>query len=251
MEMKSKRQSHPPICTKFSAAQLRCEAGKNRAHFTAVRFLALADVVDGESCAKISRRYGVSTSTIYYWIRCLSDRGIQGFVQSPKRGRKCHLDNRHGIGCETLVSAAKGADHQSSRRLIAISQLLKKVPCVEVARDARVKPSTLTSWIKRFNAGGIVGLLSASGRRSRTIIVMRRDISMAEVRGAAKNASRRTSRRLLAVADVLEGKKLAEVAGPLDISVSAVSKWCRRFNEDGIEGLVDRWEARAGRAQRR
>ncbi|MGI9484423.1 MAG: helix-turn-helix domain-containing protein [Geminicoccaceae bacterium] len=77
---------------------------------------------------------------------------------------------------------------------------------------------------------------------------MRKDISRAEVRRAARIAPHRTSRRLMAVADVLDGKKLAEVASSLDISVSAVSKWCRRFNEDGIEGLVCRWEARASKA---
>ena len=208
----------------------------------------MADIIDGESCANVSMRYSVSTSMIYYWIRCLNDRGIKGFVQSPRGGRRCHLDNQYGIGYEALVSAAKGVDRLASRRLIAISRLLRNVPCVEVARDARVTPSTLTGWIKRFNTGGIAGLLSTNRERARTVVVMRRDISRAEVRGAARIAPHRTSRRLMAVADVLDGKKLAEVADSLDISVSAVSKWCRRFNEDGIEGLVCRWEARASKA---
>lgn len=242
--MRSKRQFHSLSSMKISATQLRSEADKCKHSHTAIKLLALADVVEGEKCANISRRYGVSTSTIYYWIRCFIDRGIKGFVQSPGRGRRCHLDNRHGIGYEALISAAVGVDRQSSKRLIAISQLFKKMSCVEVARNARVTPSTLSSWIKKFNAAGIAGLVSTSQRRARAIVVMRRDIAGTEVRGAARNAPRRTSRRLIAVADVLDGKKLAEVAGPLDISVSAVSKWCRRFNEDGIEGLIYRWEAK-------
>ncbi len=250
MEMKSKRQSNPPISTKFSAAQLRLEAVKNEASPTAFRFLALADVIDGESCANTSKRYGVSTSTVYYWIRCLSDRGIRGFDQRSQKGRKCHLDNRYGISRETLVSAAEGLDHLSSRRIMAISRLLEKVPCIEVARDAGITPSTLSGWIKRFNDGGIAGLLSTNRQRPRAVMVMRNDISVAKVHGAARIASRRTSRRLMAVADVLEGKRFAEVAGSLNVSISAVGKWCRRFNERGIEGLVDLWEVRSGRASK-
>ena len=246
--MRSNRQFHSLSCTEISPAQLRSEADKCKHSYITTKLLALADVVEGEKCANVSKKYSVSTSTIYYWIRCFNDRGIKGLVQSPGRGRRCHLDSRHGIGYEALVSAAVGVDRQSSKRLIAISQLFRKVPCVEVARNARVTPSTLSSWIKRFNAAGIAGLVSTSRKRARTIVVMRTDIAGAEVRGAARNAPRLTSRRLMAVADVLDGKKLAEVAVPLDISISSVSKWCRRFNEGGIEGLVYRWEAKAANA---
>ena len=245
-DMKPKRQSRPKVRVEFSAEKLLSEASKGQ-RYNAIRFLALADIAGGERCDKVAKRYGVSKAAVYSWIQRLNERGIEAFNQRPRRGRKCHLDNQDSVVVDDLASAAKAASERASKKLMAISRLLEQVPCGEVAREAKVTPSTLTAWIKKFNKGGIPELVANNQMLSRSKIDMRRDISTSDVREASKTASHRTSRRLTAVAHVLDGMKLADVAKSLNVSIAAVSKWCRRFNQEGMEGLIDRWDARAGR----
>ncbi|MGI9452364.1 MAG: helix-turn-helix domain-containing protein [Geminicoccaceae bacterium] len=246
-DMKLNRQSRSKIDAGISAQRLRFEAGKCQ-RYQAIRLLALADIADGECYDAVAKRYRVSKSTITNWVQRLNERGIEAFSRRHRPGRKCHLRNRDSVGFEELAVAAKAANEHASKKLMAIARLLEQVPCGEVARDANIPRSTLTAWIKKFNKGGIAGLIANKRLSFPSRIVMRRDISAVEVREIARTAPPRTSRRFLAVAQVLDGKKLADVAETFDVSTAAVSTWCKQFNQDGMEGLVDRWEKKTGRA---
>jgi transposase len=227
------------------AERLRLEARTSSSR-RATKLLALASVLEGKSYAEVAKQHGVSLASIYYWLHCFNASGLQNL---EARGRKCHLRVHGGITVEGLISAAKAADADGSRRLIAISKLLAESPCRKVAREAKVSPSTLSAWIKRFNETGISGLLEKKVDSSRAKVILRDDISLADIQAAAQSAPRRICRRLEAISLVLDGMNCREAADRLGVSMSAVGKWCKRFNEAGIDGLIGRCDARIRRSQ--
>ena len=79
--------------------------------------------------------------------------------------------------------------------------------------------------------------------------ITRRDLSASELRSAAaKTASAKQARRILAIAMVLDGhdRTLAAQAGGMDRQT--LRDWAHRYNAEGVDGLVDR--PRPGRRPR-
>jgi transposase len=79
--------------------------------------------------------------------------------------------------------------------------------------------------------------------------VVRRDLSVAQLRAEARRSSdTKQARRLLAIAMVLEGhpRQLAAQAGAMDRQT--LRDWVHRYNAEGLEGLAD--HPRSGRPGR-
>jgi len=73
------------------------------------------------------------------------------------------------------------------------------------------------------------------------VAITRTDVTASEVRAAAtRSRNSRMTRRLLALAMVLDGhsREVAAEAGAMDRQT--LCDWVHRFNAEGIEGLVDR-----------
>jgi transposase len=82
-----------------------------------------------------------------------------------------------------------------------------------------------------------------------TINITRMEFSAAELRrkaGRVRDANQ--SRRLLALAQVLEGASRGEAARNAGMDRQTLRDWVHRYNAEGVEGLCDR--ARSGRKPR-
>ena len=49
-----------------------------------------------------------------------------------------------------------------------------------------------------------------------------------------------TSRRLFALIKLSEGRSVRDVSEIMEVSVSSIQRWIKKFNESGIEGLLNR-----------
>ncbi len=78
---------------------------------------------------------------------------------------------------------------------------------------------------------------------------IREDLSPAELRRLAKaEADVRVARRLLALANALEGMSRAAAARSAGMDRQTLRDWVIRYNRDGVTGLADDWgEGRPGR----
>lgn len=223
------------IRTDIPPQRLRLQA-KTVVGSLSIRHLTLARLVEGEDVRTVATDLGVSTAIIYYWIRQFNELGLQA------------LDKQSGLrvdanmSAEKFLAAAKTADTRTARRLLSIAKLLGGQRPSHIARELGVSPSTIQRWISRINEGGMAGLLYKGRRPSRLAARMRNDIMESDLLRVALWASAhgawRTARRLNGVADILGGLKLAEAAERRNVSRSMVSKWCRTFNKNGIEGLL-------------
>lgn len=71
---------------------------------------------------------------------------------------------------------------------------------------------------------------------------IRTDISARELRCRAKHEKNpRVARRLLAIANALDGMSRALSARLAGMDRQALRDWVIRYNADGLEGLKDRW----------
>jgi transposase len=83
-----------------------------------------------------------------------------------------------------------------------------------------------------------------------TIKITRKDLSILQLRAeAARTADAKQTRRILAIAMVLDGysRLVAAQAGGMDRQT--LRDWVHRYNADGLTGLADR--PRPGRQPRR
>jgi len=72
---------------------------------------------------------------------------------------------------------------------------------------------------------------------------IRKDRSARNLRKLAKSATdARVARRLLAIANALDGTSREEAARAAGMDRQTLRDWVLRYNEHGIEGLADRWE---------
>ena len=72
---------------------------------------------------------------------------------------------------------------------------------------------------------------------------IRKDRSARNLRKLAKAATdTRVARRLLAIANALDGMSREEAAQAAGMDRQTLRDWVLRYNEHGIEGLADRWE---------
>ena len=82
---------------------------------------------------------------------------------------------------------------------------------------------------------------SIRGAAMAAITVTRLDLSVAELRAAAKRASNtRQARRILAIANVLDGFSRDDAAQACGMQRQTLRDWVHRYNEAGLEGLCDR-----------
>ena len=73
---------------------------------------------------------------------------------------------------------------------------------------------------------------------------IRSDLSSGELRRLAKGErDARVSRRMLAIANALDGMSRAEAARLAGMDRQTLRDWVIRYNEAGVEGLGDRWGA--------
>ena len=73
-------------------------------------------------------------------------------------------------------------------------------------------------------------------------LAIRSDLSAEELRRlAGRESAARVARRMLAIANALEGLKRAEAARLAGMERQALRDWVIRYNEAGVEGLCDRW----------
>lgn len=235
------RRQRVKIRDDFSADQLRQEA-TDKNFRTAAIFEALARVLEGMSYADVAREYRVSTAAVYQWVHRFNEKGPKDFEQKHRNGRRRQTQVRNDISIQYLNKAAEKADESGSKRILAISMLLKMHTYQEVSRTIQISPSTLLSWVRKYNAGGLEELLAKKRKYQGMRVVMRQDHSAQDVRRLASHSSRRTARRLLGISYVLDGMTLADAAGMLDVSTAAVSRWCQAFNDKGIEGLKSKRE---------
>src|SRR5258708_11312847 len=71
---------------------------------------------------------------------------------------------------------------------------------------------------------------------------IRTDISARELRRRAKHEKNpRVARRLLAIANALDGMSRALSARLAGMDRQALRDWVIRYNADGLDGLKDRW----------
>lgn len=251
VSIKAKRLTRGVNRSNISANQLRIQA--SRSHSTnAQKLLALADIVDGKRVVDIARQNQVGVTTIYYWIRCLNQRGLEAFEPTVRSGRPCHLQTGNKNLAQDLAHQAKAADPLGAKKLRAISEVLLRTRCTDVAFDAQISRSTLSLWIKKFNEGGTSALLGThknkknhSGRRVR----LRIDITLQDIQTAAALVDKRSARRFKAIALIMQGCTMMKVAETLKVSKSTVSKWCVSFNQKGLDDLVCKWEKRRRRSQ--
>ena len=75
------------------------------------------------------------------------------------------------------------------------------------------------------------------------IAITRMDLTAAALRAAsAKSRDAPAARRMLALALVLEGHPRSEAAVLCGMDRQTLRDWVIRYNENGIDGLLDRWD---------
>lgn len=75
-------------------------------------------------------------------------------------------------------------------------------------------------------------------------LVIRADVPAPELRRLAKaERDGRVSRRLLAIANALDGMSRADAARLAGMDRQTLRDWVIRYNEAGVDGLADRWGA--------
>ena len=71
--------------------------------------------------------------------------------------------------------------------------------------------------------------------------ITRRDLSASELRReAARAKDAKASRRMLALAFVLDGRSRTEAAGSCGMDRQTLRDWVHRYNEEGLVGLANR-----------
>ena len=121
--------------------------------------------------------------------------------------------------------------------LWSLNQLTLKevIPAHEMMDSccAAAIPGGVEMWFRRFGD---------SRRRTMPELTIRKDRTPVMLRKLAKAAEdARVARRMLAIANALDGmsrKAAAEAAG---MDRQTLRDWVIRYNEDGIDGLLDRW----------
>lgn len=137
-----------------------------------------------------------------------------------------------------MLRAEKDAHALAKRRFRAIAAVLNGISRKEAARAVNVMPHTLRKWIRWFNEAGLDGLgPNHPGRWAPSDIGVDRDVSIAELRQAAKGMNEQVAIRLSAIADVLEGMSRKEAAAKNNCTPSSIQTWVNRLNAEGIEGL--------------
>lgn len=224
----------------LKAKRLREEALKSDSK-KARKLLALADIEDGENVRSVARKNNVSQQTVYNWLKAFHEKGYHAFEKNQGRphSRK-FASKRKARELEIISQNYSGKD---AKKILVVAQMLMKKKRVDIAIEANVSFALLYKWTAAFNKGGLAELLRADNRRRRpNRLNLRKDIARCDVLRAAACVSERSALRLQAIALLLDGKRLEEVAGDLGMSKSSISKWGIRFNKGGVDSLVSKFD---------
>ena len=231
-EMGNSSNARPPIAFMaqgmVSVDDLRHQATR-KAKWTAKRFLAIADLLDGKCCFETAREAGVRIDTLNQWKERFDADGIAGL-----QTRTVRSSIRCDISAETLQNLAKTADARIANRLIAIANLINGMERREVAAVAQTSMNSISRWLKAFNEEGLVGLGS---RQQRLRMTARDRVTPAKLREYAKNVDKNFAGRLHAIANVLDGMRCNEAARYAGVAVKTLSNWRRKFEAGGIAAL--------------
>ncbi len=156
----------------------------------------------GESYAGIAKTIGAAGTTIAYWCRSYECWGAETFERSGNKKYSLDLKKK---AVEYYLSG-KGSQNDTCKKF-------------EIKSNAQLK-----RWIKMYNdhnlkasPGGKVKMTMTKGRK--TTLQERIDI----------------------VTDHIEsGRSYAETAEKYQISYQQIYQWVQKYNEKGVEGLVDR-----------
>lgn len=76
-----------------------------------------------------------------------------------------------------------------------------------------------------------------------TVAITRTELDAADFRAAAaRSKDTAAARRMLALALVMEGHSRGEAARAAGMDRQTLRDWVIRYNENGIDGLLDRWD---------
>jgi len=169
----------------------------------------------------------------------INKRGLEEFDKERKKGRPCHLIHRNKLLAHELERLAENSKVKDARKLTAIASVLMDLRCDHISKAVKVNRSTLSRWIKEFNEGGVPRLLRKEGIQDKRKVRIRSDISINIVRSSSKYFDGQSARRVNAIVMLMEGQKIADVAEALNVSKSAVGRWCQSFNNKGLRGIAN------------
>ena len=156
----------------------------------------------GESYAGIAKTIGVSATTIAYWCRHYESRGAEAFERNGNKKYSLDLKKQ---AVEYYLSG-KGSQKDTCKKFEIKSH------------------SQLSRWIKRYNDHS---LKASPGGKTKMVMIKGRKTTLQE--------------RIDIVTDHIEsGRSYAETAEKYQVSYQQIYQWVQKYNEQGVDGLVDR-----------
>lgn len=156
---------------------------------------------------------------------------------------------RSDISASAVRKSAEDVCDPTKRRFLAVAAVLDGMMLKDAAKMVDVMPHTLRKWIRWFNEAGLDGLRrDQTGQREPSDIGIERNISADELRRAAKGLDQLFAKRLLVIADVLDGMGRKAAAAKNNCITGSIHIWISRLNAEGIEGLLTDRRGR-GRAE--
>lgn len=146
---------------------------------------------------------------------------------------------RSDISSLALRKAAEDVQDPAKRRFLAIADVLDGMGRYHTARTFDVMPHTLRKWIHWFNEGGLDRLRhDQPTKRKPSDIGLEIDTSAEELRRAAGGFDPRFARRLLVIADILDGMDREAAAANNNCKSDNINTWVKRLNIIGIEAML-------------
>jgi transposase len=202
----------------------------------------LADIEDGETVRSVAQKNNVSQQTIYNWLKSFRANGYHAFDDHGRRPIKYASIEK----ARELKVISENYTGEEARKIRVVYQMLMGKKRTEIAKEAGASSSSLYKWTAAFVKGGVAELLKVPERRCySTRITLRKDIEKRDILRVAACVSERSARRLQAIASLLDGKTLEEVAGDLGMSKSSISKWGISFNKGGVVSLMGKVDRNA------
>lgn len=124
-----------------------------------------------------------------------------------------------------MKRAIKKLTPEARERLRLVEQVLAGETRRDVARAAGINESTLGDWVQRYESGGVDALNVPRKPRPNT------RLDVAQVQDAIAHAPEMYHDRLDQLLRLAHGEKLKDVAARYNISVQAVMKTRRAFQE--------------------
>lgn len=146
---------------------------------------------------------------------------------------------RSDISSSALRNAAEGLHDPAKRRFLAVAAVLDGMMRKDAAKAVNVQPHTLRKWIRWFNETGLDGLKKDQpGQREPSDIGIVIDVSADELRRVANGLNAGFAKRLLVIADVLDGMGRTAAAAKNNCATGSIQAWINKLNAMGIGGML-------------